>query len=171
MVRSSQIRIAPIALALAMLLVGTVSASCSPTSDGEPTVPNLYALARSGIKTGVALPTTPPPQLAWVSLTSADGNQIASFQHSNAMVRVCRVTRGDPCGQHVQLLTRFRFRGSSYRIVFAPLEKLTPGSRFELDDELANYWRSTTFTDKIPTWLTMDLYPGGQFATEDAEQG
>ena len=71
----------------------------------------------------------------------------------------------------MQQLARFRSHGSSYRIVFAPLTQMPAGGRFELDEELVSYWTSAGFTTTIPAWLTMDLYPGGQFATQDPGQG
>ncbi len=128
-------------------------------------IPNLYAEALSGIHRGVALPISLPPDTVWVFLTSSGGNEVASFQHSDVMVNVCRFVPGYRCGEYAQPLRSFRFHGNRFIIVYVPLSKLPPPPGFTIPRQIARFWKTTSFVGHQPEWLTMDLYPGGAYAS------
>jgi hypothetical protein len=152
--------------AIVVLLVLVTGLVVRTTSDDAPrAIPNLYAQALSGVTSGVALPASRPPDLDWVFLSSGDGDQVVSFQHSDVIVRICRWDPDYGCGSYATEIRTFRFHGVRYRMVYVPLGKLAPPPGFSIRPELLEYWSAVGFVARQPAWLTMDLYPGGAYQT------
>ena len=158
-------RPSPLWLFVPAISIILVAWRVTSSEEPRPTTPDLYERSLSSIVTGTALPSEMPPDLEWVFLQGVDGGQVATFQHEDAVVRVCRYREEISCGRGGARLRVFTLGGKRFVITYTSLAS-PPASSFTLPGSLREYWTNADFTQRRPRWLSMRFFPGGAYGDE-----